>query len=795
MANRPPPNLGDLDDMDEDSDSSSSSEESEEEKRPPPPSLANMEEEEESDEESDDDDDDDVDEGPPLKSAAELMLEEEEGNSSFAKTIENPRTGSLKVLKPEAMFDASFIADISEEDEEEDNGFFPGEGLSSKYSHHDVEESPNTKPQNGLLMSDKKKPSIKKQASTHRVSFQESVDVKDDSPVKEDAEVEAPVEQNRLVDFNLWESFRAPNAKDSNARVPSISKRNLHADDEIFKEASPLDQDPNKKFQKAEADEIRKWTNRLQTQSFYKPDYRPVPRELRELDELLVHLKLKSDSSSSSDNKKVDKAAKLAAANMGEGELSPGINSLLSSTRPASSRMFFPLDFEPKSVLLKRGRVMLYRKAALDSAVEERELILLTHGIIIGLVENPRKERGFAGEDYADGGEDDATTPKKAGRRMMPRLNVKGVKKKNYEKIEMLSSIAWVEDLDVCRLPEHEGEDDVDAYDEASFAIAIRHEVEKGKPLPPVKRYVFKCTSEAQKKAWLDALEITILKEMRHFMGGVGWQYSLIRRSIYSAALLGNSDMMKRLLLPHPEHQHQQSKQSPNGSNEMLNVPDPYGSGAYPLHFSTMTNSMDCSLLLLSAGADPNAEDANNQTPFFFGAKLKDVGELLLQHGGQLEPPQRRGFFGMLGGSGNMARSAPDLAVAQAVMSDAPVSDFAFKRNKSEIVRKSPASATTPSGEVEEAGGGILSYLGFASDNATSEANANASSSTTQSHTDEVASLMAKNMKVLQERGEKLDTIDLKSSEMKDDAQNFKDLSSALKAKMQVKTKKFGKVF
>eukprot|EP00978_Attheya_sp_CCMP212_P038078 scaffold185435_cov35-Attheya_sp.AAC.1 len=148
----------------------------------------------------------------------------------------------------------------------------------------------------------------------------------------------------------------------------------------------------------------------------------------------------------------------------------------------------------------------------------------------------------------------------------------------------------------------------------------------------------------------------------------------------------------------------------------MLNVPDPYGSGAYPLHFSTMTNSMDCSLLLLSAGADPNAEDANKQTPFFFGAKLKDVGELLLQHGGQLEPPQRRGFFGILGGSGSMARSAPDLAVAQAVMSDAPASDFAFKRNKSEIVRKSPAP---PSGEEEEAGGGILSYLGFASNNAT----------------------------------------------------------------------------
>eukprot|EP00978_Attheya_sp_CCMP212_P010683 scaffold25994_cov40-Attheya_sp.AAC.5 len=174
------------------------------------------------------------------------------------------------------------------------------------------------------------------------------------------------------------------------------------------------------------------------------------------------------------------------------------------------------------------------------------------------------------------------------------------------------------------------------------------------------------------------------------------------------------------------------------------------------------------------------------------GAKLKDVGELLLQHGGQLEPPQRRGFFGILGGSGSMARSAPDLAVAQAVMSDAPASDFAFKRNKSEIVRKSPAP---PSGEEEEAGGGILSYLGFASNNATSEANANANaSSTTQSHTDEVASLMAKNMKVLQERGEKLETIDLKSSEMKDDAQNFKDLSAALKAKMQMKTKKFGKV-
>eukprot|EP00978_Attheya_sp_CCMP212_P010682 scaffold25994_cov40-Attheya_sp.AAC.4 len=648
MANRPPPSLGDLDDMDEDSDSS---EDSEEEKRPPPPSLANMEEEEENDdddEESDDDDDAVVDkQGPPFKSAAELMLDEEEGNSSFAKTIQNPRTGSLKVLQPEPMFDASVIPDINEEDEEqeqeEDNGFFPGEGLSSKYSNHDEEEEPNTntntnttKPpnNNGGLLSDKKKPSILKQASTHRVSFQEPSNVKEDAPpvgTDDDAEAveEAPVEQNqnRLVDFNLWESFRAPNAKDSNARVPSISKRNLHADDEIFKEASPLDQDdPREKLSKAETVEIRKWTNRLQTQSFYKPDYRPVPRELRELDELLVHLKL-SDSSSTSDNKKVDKAAKLAATtSMGEGELSPGINSLLSSTRPASSRMFFPLDFEPKSVLLKRGRVMLYRKAALDSAVEERELILLTHGIIIGLVENPRKERGFAGEDYADGGgeDDDATTPKKAGRRMMPRLTVKGVKKKNYEKIEMLSSIAWVEDLDVCRLPEHEGEDDVDAYDEASFAIAIRHEVEKGKPMPPVKRYVFKCTSEAQKKAWLDALEIAILKEMRHFMGGVGWQYSLIRRSIYSAALLGNSDMMKRLLLPHPEHQQtpqqqQKSKQSPNGSNDMLNVPDPYGSGAYPLHFSTMTNSMDCSLLLLSAGADPNAEDANKQTPFFFG--------------------------------------------------------------------------------------------------------------------------------------------------------------------------------
>lgn len=188
-----------------------------------------------------------------------------------------------------------------------------------------------------------------------------------------------------------------------------------------------------------------------------------------------------------------------------------------------ASKLLFPAADEPKSILLKRGPVLLRKRGQVDR--EERELILLSHGFIIATpldlddtdhMSSPRSRT--SGAATADGNtttgngkqQQNAINPaafmKKipSGMAKIPSGLGKKVIHRHFESAEMLSSAVHIEDVTAER---------------NSFAVIVNNDDEDYGDSHKC-RYVFTCAKFPQKQAWIDAFETALHNTRIHYCTG-----------------------------------------------------------------------------------------------------------------------------------------------------------------------------------------------------------------------------------------------------------------------------------
>lgn len=140
-------------------------------------------------------------------------------------------------------------------------------------------------------------------------------------------------------------------------------------------------------------------------------------------------------------------------------------------------------------------------------------------------------------------------------------------------------------------------------------------------------------------RQWLEALERVMIENVIHHPNQsenteiVGWQYILIRKPGFSAAVSGDTSLM--------------------GNPQNINELDTHNQFA-PLHYALQQEGCDVNVVeaLLDAGADPNIEDGEGRSPMYYAAKnqLDSIKALLVNRGGSAskltEIEQRGELFG-----------------------------------------------------------------------------------------------------------------------------------------------------
>jgi hypothetical protein len=116
------------------------------------------------------------------------------------------------------------------------------------------------------------------------------------------------------------------------------------------------------------------------------------------------------------------------------------------------------------------------------------------------------------------------------------------------------------------------------------------------------KKFFLECGTAVELEAWLEAWERVLVqtRSRQHRNRERGWQHALVQTSLYSAAITGLDDLC--------------SKQWLDAKNEL----DKYNSLS-PLHYAVMVNHMHIMDFLLSHGADPEVQDAEERTPMYYG--------------------------------------------------------------------------------------------------------------------------------------------------------------------------------
>eukprot|EP00585_Thalassiosira_rotula_P008715 CAMPEP_0196136728 /NCGR_PEP_ID=MMETSP0910-20130528/4940_1 /TAXON_ID=49265 /ORGANISM="Thalassiosira rotula, Strain GSO102" /LENGTH=614 /DNA_ID=CAMNT_0041397063 /DNA_START=35 /DNA_END=1879 /DNA_ORIENTATION=+ len=190
----------------------------------------------------------------------------------------------------------------------------------------------------------------------------------DDSAAEMENNFKILDEMNIDKDFNVWgdfrksvslkkESLKSQKSQQMKTSVQSISESDA---EEIKEDESNRDR-LSVAFSALTPDEkrdIRAWNMRLTKDTVFSRYYFPEQWELREMTAVAESLELKDPRNSAS---YLDH----------EGH---------ETTKRAVASIFFPGDHDPKSVLLKRGPI-------LSEGEEERELMLLTHGFVMSRIE------------------------------------------------------------------------------------------------------------------------------------------------------------------------------------------------------------------------------------------------------------------------------------------------------------------------------------------------------------------------------------------------------------------------
>jgi len=341
-----------------------------------------------------------------------------------------------------------------------------------------------------------------------------------------------------------------------------------------------------------------------------------------------------------------------------------------------------PADDEPKSILVKRGPVILTKTN------EERELIFLTRGFLLATVGG--KAKGLLG-----------------GVKIIPRA---------YEQCGLWSDIISVTDAGL--FADHTKENI--SRELLMFMITVHtHDV--------VQTIKFSCTSPAEHRAWVEALERVVIQAQIHKKRPpageeevedvriIAWEHELLQTSVHTLALMGNPFMMENILKAHPEKALEK---------------DIYRSYT-PLHIATLHKKLECMKILLEYGANVHMKDEEDNTAMNYAQSMnfQEGVELLREYGAK---DDRGELLEQI--AATEAKMEADRARLQAI-------DEAKQAEMDR--RKKKASA--------------------------------------------LSNVMSENMDAMKERGERLEQLDDKTRQMENEASDFRDNARLLKEKMKKK--------
>ena len=398
--------------------------------------------------------------------------------------------------------------------------------------------------------------------------------------------------------------------------------------------------------------DIRAWDRRLAREKVFSKYYYPDAWEAREMVTIQKFLSITTDPMASTT-----------------------VSTLMKSkeTIDAISSIFFPSDHSPKSVLLKRGPIILL------NGEEERELLLFTHGLLLSRLEldslinilftlnsenpdllnsNQLKER-FDAVD-ADGS---GTIEKKELRQMfmslgvpvsdeameniIERFDVDGDHEISYSEFEKVMhelgptnedksllgrlSLFGRKVQEQINITTGDGKldkaylfKDIDYIESigVSSSASTKHIASSAFkdlafavfPKGGGEEMIFICSKPEQRMAWIDALSTCLINSKRFGSnetetGSPGWQHKVVRASIFSLVVCNNIDGLRQQLR-HPS--------TDDG------IDDQDGDGKTALHYAVALDNIRCATMLLNAKANVNVLDNDGKTPMDIATQLQN---------------------------------------------------------------------------------------------------------------------------------------------------------------------------
>ncbi|KAL7499451.1 hypothetical protein ACHAWT_006986 [Skeletonema menzelii] len=592
----------------------------------------------------------------------------------------------------------------------------------------------------------------------------------DSSVASLDKDLQALNEMDIDADFNMWSSFRGSFSIEKRASLEQIgnsmrssasggstsallqgTKNEKFNDSLVSINEIEVQEDPLQKLSPAEQKDIHQWNVRLGREQVFSRYYFPERWELNELNNIQKFLKLEKP-------------------NMDE----PGEE----ATKRAISSIFFPDDYDKKSVLMKRGPILL-------DGIDERELFLFTHGFLLSRIEfdslmnllltmksgNPEQftsaelKKRFDDIDSDHSGEIDRCELREifvgmgvpVGERALSEIMRKidtdedgtitfdefehamqelaptpkeektlfgslGKRITKYlsssdmqRKLECAYMLADVEKIE-CLSMYHSAKTRM--FAESSFgdlSFAI-HVKDQEQPL------VLICSKPEHRDAWINAFKICMInsvqnatdKSAKQMRAEIGWQHKIVRATIFSLVVLNNLDGLHIQI-------------TSDSRKICLNERDDYH-GFTALHYAAALGRLDCAILLLQAKVDVNMKCNEQKTPLDYAISYeeKDMIKLLEQYGAKANR------------SGVLFESAIE--------------------EQKRLKKRTPKTANRKT---------ILRAEG-------------------------ATGAMSEAMNALKERGDRIEKLDKKTADLQSDAQNYAEMAKKLKEKSKKKSTFFG---
>lgn len=308
-------------------------------------------------------------------------------------------------------------------------------------------------------------------------------------------------------------------------------------------------------FSKSDPTELMKWHNRTQNRLVYRKSYRPVPRENREVEQLLADI-VKNKKAASEDS--------------------------------SFCKYLYPSNDEPKPIILKREHVTCCFNDHIDRNMEIKEFVLLNHCLLI----LPAK-LDFDVENTNDDHIEILLTQNSSGRKKDRILKSTKMRKatNGYDSCLPLTSIVSIEDYDM---------EFGDSLPLPSLGLKVLTEERK------VLHYKIHCFSEDLKDKWITSLRTSVTCNL-----GVD------EDSIYSSVLCNDLDaIVKKMILV----------QNQLEDENMLDKIHGYSA----LHLAVITSKNMIAKHLLSAGVNPHTVAKDGSSPltcaeFFQNHEMVDV--------------------------------------------------------------------------------------------------------------------------------------------------------------------------